>query len=227
MGEFDFVAEEAVIDVEAALDLLGADFRGDYVGGLAEWLKNSVDAYIREGVDDPDQHIVVRMTNVGVKSKRTFECIDFVGASFDEVDDDFKLWCSMGAASRDGAFDDVYGGHGNGGKFHMRENFRRAELITYRDGKLTIFRFRDKQYGFDPDYKGTPCYMWEAFVLAGIADLSLPGSVNDRFENEGVRFTVVRGISPNQSNRMRAAGRPSSRRYRDMVRRGNSSIGCP
>ena len=58
------------------------------------------------------------------------------------------------AATKGGLYDDVYGGHGNGGKFHMRENFRRAELVTYRDGELTVFRFENKSYGFDPKFRG-------------------------------------------------------------------------
>jgi len=36
-----------VID-EAVLDLIGKEFRFDHAKGLAEWLKNSSDAYLRE-----------------------------------------------------------------------------------------------------------------------------------------------------------------------------------
>ena len=35
---------EAIIDAKSALDMFGKSFRFDHVKGLAEWLKNSVDA---------------------------------------------------------------------------------------------------------------------------------------------------------------------------------------
>lgn len=36
-----------VID-EAVLDLIGNEFKFDHAKGLAEWIKNSCDAYLRE-----------------------------------------------------------------------------------------------------------------------------------------------------------------------------------
>lgn len=205
--KFRFAPEDPFIHAEGALDLLGQAFRGDYVGGMAEWLKNAVDAYIRENVDDEDQHIVVAVNNRGSRPNWTFECIDFVGASFNDVDEDFKHWCDPEAASKGGRFEDVYGGHGNGGKFHMRENFGRSELITYRDGSLTVFRFEKKSYGFDPRYKGCAVSPGKALQVAGILGQVLPDPVRNRFEAEDVRFSVARGIAPTQMKRMRGGWR--------------------
>jgi hypothetical protein len=53
-----------VID-EAVLDLIGNEFKFDHAKGLAEWLKNSCDAYLREKTPDDEQFIVVRMVESG------------------------------------------------------------------------------------------------------------------------------------------------------------------
>jgi hypothetical protein len=206
MPEFRFVAEPPSIHAHGALDLLGYAFRGDYVGGMAEWLKNAVDAYIREGTDDDDQHIVVRLNLLGSRPSWTFECIDFVGSLFAEVDEDFKRWCDPQAASKGGEFEDVYGGHGNGGKFHMRENFRRAELITYRNGGLTVFRFQNKDYGFAPRHRGQPCAPTKALKIAGIEQSDLPAAIRERFDAGDVRFTLVRGLGPTHMQRRMRGG---------------------
>ena len=77
------------------------------------------------------------------------ECIDFVGATFEEIDEHLKRWGSDVAASRGRADFAGFGGHGNGGKFNMRENFMHSEFVTYRDGRITVFGFDDtKKYGF-------------------------------------------------------------------------------
>lgn len=199
--EFRFKPEDPFIHAQGALDLLGRGFRGDYVGGMAEWLKNAVDAYIREGVEDQDQHIIIGVENRGARSGWSFECIDFVGATFPEVDEDFKHWCDPEAATKRGLYEDVYGGHGNGGKFHMRENFKRAELITYRDGELSVFRFQDKNYGFDPHNRGRICSSREALRIAGIDRDSLPQATRERFDEGDVRFSLVRGIGPTEMHR--------------------------
>src|SRR5437868_12807020 len=77
-----------VID-EAVLDLIGNEFRFDHAKGLAEWLKNSSDAYLRDGVPDADQVMIVRFTESG-KSLTRIECIDFVGMPKKQIDDAFK-----------------------------------------------------------------------------------------------------------------------------------------
>jgi hypothetical protein len=199
--EFRFKPEDPFIHAQGALDLLGRPFRSDYVGGMAEWLKNSVDAYTREGIEDQDQHIVIGVDYRGPRSGWRFVCLDFVGAPFVEVDEDFKHWCDPEAATKGGLYEDVYGGHGNGGKFHMRENFRRAELVTYRDGELTVFRFQDKDYGFDPKYRGKASSANRALAVADIDRGLLPQPIQARFDSGDVRFTLVRGIGPTEMQR--------------------------
>ena len=50
-----------VIDV-AVLELIGKEFRFDHANGLAEWLKNSCDAYLRQQTADDAQFIFVRLS---------------------------------------------------------------------------------------------------------------------------------------------------------------------
>src|SRR5437899_1941972 len=113
-----------VIDV-AVLDLIGNEFRFDHAKGLAEWLKNSSDAYLREGVPDNDQVIIVRFRESGGKIAR-IECIDFVGMSKTQIDDAFKRFFDPEAAKKGAKQANLktLGGHGNGGKFYMRQMFK-------------------------------------------------------------------------------------------------------
>ena len=87
-----------VID-QAVLDLIGNEFRFDHAKGLAEWLKNSSDAYLREGVRDEDQVMIVRFTETG-KTLTRIEVIDFVGMSKNQIDEAFKRFFDPQAAKK-------------------------------------------------------------------------------------------------------------------------------
>ena len=67
-----------VID-EAVLDLIGNEFKFDHAKGLAEWLKNSSDAYLRQGIPDDKQLVIVRLIENASGQLSRIECIDFVG----------------------------------------------------------------------------------------------------------------------------------------------------
>jgi hypothetical protein len=74
----------------------------------------------------------------------------------DEIENAFKTWGDPEAASR-GKGKKFLGGHGNGGKFYMRQMFRESRFITYRNGKLNVFGFNSaKRYGFDKSYENRP-----------------------------------------------------------------------
>lgn len=200
--------EKIKIDAKRALELLGAAFKGDHWSGMAEWLKNSVDAYIREDTPDAEQHTVIHLRTVGRKADWQFECIDFVGATYDDVNDSLMVWCDPNAASR--GKHDVFGGHGNGGKFHMQQNFRTSMFWTYRDGKLTAFGFDpDNDYGFHPKYRGTDVEPRKAIKEADLDLAVLPKSIRERFETGDIRFTVVRGFGPEPA--------PKWRDWRDFI----------
>jgi hypothetical protein len=62
------------------------------------------------------------------------------------------------------------GGHGNGGKFYMRQMFKTSRAITYRDGLMNIFGFNaQRQYGFKQGFENRKIDWDEALTTAGIA----------------------------------------------------------
>ncbi len=186
-----------VID-EAVLDLIGNEFRFDHAKGLAEWLKNSDDAYLREGVPDANHVMIVRFTETG-KSLTRIECIDFVGMSKRQIDDAFKRFFDPQAAKKGAKQPDLktLGGHGNGGKFYMRQMFKTSRAITYRDGLMNIFGFNaQRQYGFEQGFENRKIDWDEALTTAGIDKLHFPEEIIDQLRHGTTGFTVVIGEKP-------------------------------
>ena len=186
-----------VID-EAVLELIGNEFRFDHAKGLAEWLKNSSDAYLREQVPDADQVMIVRFTESG-KSLTRIECIDFVGMRKKQIDDAFKRFFDPLAAKKGAKQPDLktLGGHGNGGKFYMRQMFRTSRAITYRGGLMNIFGFNARrQYGFEEGFENRKMALGKALFEAGIDKLHLPQGIMNQLRNAATGFTVVVGEKP-------------------------------
>jgi hypothetical protein len=186
-----------VID-EAVLDLIGNEFRFDHAKGLAEWLKNSSDAYLREGVPDADQVMIVRLSESG-KSLTRIECIDFVGMSKKQIDEAFKRFFDPQAAKKGAKQANLktLGGHGNGGKFYMRQMFRTSRAVTYRDGLLNIFGFNAQRgYGFEEGFENRKIGIDEALAKAGIEKLGLPKEIIKELRDGLTGFTVVVGERP-------------------------------
>lgn len=192
-----------VID-EAVLDLIGNEFKFDHAKGLAEWIKNSCDAYLREETPDDEQHIILRLTEDKRGMLSGMECIDFVGMDRKAIDEAFKRFFDPEAAKKGAKQAQVktLGGHGNGGKFYMRQMFKESIAITYKNGRLNIFGFNDKkQYGFDTGGDNIKMSPKEAMTKAGIQMLELPGHVKDRICMGETGFTVVRGAYPRKAAR--------------------------
>src|ERR1035437_378705 len=187
-----------VID-EAVLDLIGNEFRFDHAKGLAEWLKNSCDAYIREQTPDDLQFIIVRLATDSRNNLTRIECIDFVGMTKVQIDDAFKRFFDPKAAKKGAkqATIKTLGGHGNGGKFYMRQMFKTARAITYRDGRMNIFGFNAKgEYGFEDGFEDKKMSLQGAMKEAGIERIELPPSVKKALEAAQTGFTVVVGEHP-------------------------------
>lgn len=193
------VEERNIID-DHLLDIIGNEFKFSHEKGLPEWIKNSVDAYIRREppIPDDEQYIVLNFRDGGKGEPATFECIDFCGMTSDDIDKALKRWGDPKAASR-GLNKRVFGGHGNGGKFYMRQMFERSYFVTYRSGKLNIFGFNERRkYGFARGFRDKSCDPKEAMSLAGIDQLSLPKQAADEILKGKSGFTVVRGIHPDK-----------------------------
>ncbi len=191
------IKEEPNVFDDNILDIWGNAFNFSHEKGLAEWLKNSVDAYRRAGAPDKDQHIVFRFTDGKDSSNPpTIECIDFVGMEYLDIEKALKRWGDPNAAKR-GQKIKVFGGHGNGGKFYMRQMFQQSYYFTYKQGKLNVFGFnKDRKYGFSPDYKDKKVSLEEAFKVAGIDRSIIPNAIIRQLEHGETGFTVVKGIRP-------------------------------
>lgn len=127
------------------LDTIGKTFKFKHPKGIAEWLKNSLDQYLRlvaVGKESRTGSWPVYLCLINGTTKSTgpnLALIDFGGTSYTNVKSFFLLWGSRSAASHGGANNaSVTGGHGNGGKFYMREMWRNgARMTTWRDGSNT------------------------------------------------------------------------------------------
>lgn len=177
------------------LDIIGSEFKFDHVKGMAEWLKNAVDAYRRNGTKQEDQNIVFRFTDQGV-SRPIMECVDFNGMTALDIEKALKRWGDPNAAKR-GKKVKVYGGHGNGGKFYMRQMFEESRFVSYKNGLLNVFGFNEhKKYGFAKGFSDRKMTPKEALSFAEISDLPMSPDFKRRFLAGEFGFTVVQGLGP-------------------------------
>ena len=127
------------------LDTIGKSFKFRHAGGIAEWLKNSLDNYIRLRSAGQERRtggwpVLIDLIDGPTKHGPNLAVIDFGGTSLHDVDEFFLHWGSRGAATLGHRVLDqnLTGGHGNGGKFYMRQMWRDgARFLTYRDGLVT------------------------------------------------------------------------------------------
>lgn len=195
MSEILEILEEKNVINDYVLELHGREFKFNHEKGLAEWLKNSTDAYLRVERGDEESFIIFRFSD---EDDVIFECIDFVGMTFDDIEKAFKIWYDPEAAKR-GTDKRTLGGHGNGGKFYMRQMFKQSYFITYRAGKLNVFGFNEnKRYGFAKDQKDKAIGPDDAMKFAEIHDMDFPPNTRKNILNGKTGFTVVKGIHPDK-----------------------------
>lgn len=181
------------------LEVIGQEFRFDHAKGLAEWIKNSADAYATTAkVKDSEQFILLRFKQVQPKRDSVFECIDFVGMTGRDIDKALKVW-GLATAAKKGTDLPTYGGHGNGGKFYMRQMFKRSRFITYRGGLLNVFGFDEKRrYGYAKGLENVSTPLDQALRIAELDGIEIPDEVRRRWKAspKSAGFTVVRGEQP-------------------------------
>lgn len=186
------IEEKNVID-DHLLDIIGNEFKFSHEKGLSEWLKNSADAYLRAEREDEESFIVFRFRD---KDEVVFECIDFVGMTSEDINKALKRWGDPDAAKR-GTGKRTFGGHGNGGKFYMRQMFKQSHFITYREGKLNVFGFNEnRRYGFAEGFKDKRVRPDDAMKFAEIYEMDFPPSIRKDILNGNIGFTVSRGMTP-------------------------------
>jgi hypothetical protein len=191
---YNIVEEKNEID-DHLLDIIGNEFKFDHEKGIAEWVKNSVDAYIRASVPDNQQVIFLRF-NDNNPLDMNFDCIDFNGMTSLDINKALKRWGDPEAAKR-GIQKRVYGGHGNGGKFYMRQMFSKSHFITYKNGLLNIFGFNEnKKYGFADNYKERKIDYLAALKIAGLEPDTVSNEYLKKLKEGKTGFTVVQGMNP-------------------------------
>src|SRR3990167_1568301 len=184
---------EHVVD-DHFFDVVGNEFK-DHVKGLAEWLKNSVDAYNNKGTPSNEQHIILRFAD-NTTQKPSIECIDFVGITERNIENALKRWGDPTAAKR-GKNIKTYGGHGNGGKFYMRQAFDVSRFITYKNGLLNVFGFSEGgRYGYAKGLKNVKMDPAVALKFANVDPSAIPQSVKNEIISGQTGFTVVLGEAP-------------------------------
>jgi hypothetical protein len=190
------IKEQPNVFDDAFLDIIGNEFKFDHGKGLAEWMKNAADAYVRAEIVDAEQFIYLRFGAKTPKQPMTLACVDFIGMTSDDIDKAFKRWGDRRAAAR-GTGKRMLGGHGNGGKFYMRQMFKTSYFVTYKDGRLNVFGFNlRKKYGYAEGFKDKKTAVAEALAFAGLTGLDVPKPVRERWARDGVGFTVVTGEGP-------------------------------
>lgn len=128
------------------LDTIGKSFKFRHGSGISEWLKNALDNYLRlrklslESRGGSWPVIVDLIDGTSTSNGPSLAVIDFGGTSLSDIEDFFLEWGSRSAAKLGGRVDvaALTGGHGNGGKFYMREMWRSgARFATYSEGRAT------------------------------------------------------------------------------------------
>ena len=131
MNPFEYTPDDLSIHQEGAIRLMIMPIQS-HENGLAEWPKNSADAYVRTDVS-PDRRVIVLVFDYADRSRPpSIGCLDFVGMSSYQIEEFFRKWADPDAATRS-AKDDVslgeLGGHGNGGKCYMTQMFNNHAYI--------------------------------------------------------------------------------------------------
>src|SRR5687768_11643962 len=128
------------------LDTFGKSFKFKHGKGVAEWLKNSLDQYLRllknkEETLSGNWPVLIHLIDGSGQSKGpNLAVIDFGGTTYSAIEKFFLYWGDTSAASHGKTIKDVAltGGHGNGGKFYMREMWRDgARFLTWKAGYTT------------------------------------------------------------------------------------------
>ena len=190
---YDIAAEDAV-------ELIGRSFNFTHHKGLVEWVKNSWDAYQRRAqlgkMYSSHLHVQIRFAGGG-KAFRNVGVLDFCGMTYDDIKGAFKRWFDRRAATRGLSSHDlsrITGGHGNGGKFYMRQMFRESRIKTWIDGEYNSFGFDpDKRYGFETGFEQCACSADEALELMGLDMRELPQEAWNAVSTERTGLTLVEG----------------------------------
>ncbi|MBN1846052.1 MAG: hypothetical protein JW810_10240, partial [Sedimentisphaerales bacterium] len=209
MPEFIYLPDEQIhIHRENAIKHMCQPFLS-HENGLPEWVKNSAAAYIRENHEHSKRAIVLVFATRQRSKPASIACLDFVGMTSTQIEEDFRRWADPEAAIRRGtrgvAIGEL-GGHGNGGKCYMTQMFDEyAFLQTSRYGLCSAYGVKSGSvaFGYVPNpQKG------KDFPIRNITEevdsclnlmranvSNLPDQVKNILKEAG-GFTFIQGVSP-------------------------------
>lgn len=216
------------------LDTIGKSFKFKHGKGIAEWLKNSLDQYLRllKSKDESltgNWPVFVHLIDGANQSKGpNLAVIDFGGTTYNAIEKFFLYWGDTSAATHGRTIKDVAltGGHGNGGKFYMREMWRDgARFSTWKKGKTTSLVVQKLESGETGYFEAEDRAIgWQEALnmalpvsehLGGVKEMieylqnSLP-SVFAELENQKRGFSVIvgrRAVQTMSSNDVVVGGR--------------------
>ncbi|MHA1796702.1 MAG: hypothetical protein ACTSUK_11375, partial [Promethearchaeota archaeon] len=128
------------------LNTIGKSFKFNHGKGISEWLKNSLDNYLRlyeSGQETLKGNWPIFLNLIDTKNQKcgpNLSVLDFGGTTLQNIDKFLLYWGDTKAATLGGKSKaiNLTGGHGNGGKFYMREMWREgARFLTWRKGLAT------------------------------------------------------------------------------------------
>jgi hypothetical protein len=196
---------DVAVHAEGAIRLICTSYQS-HESGLPEWLKNAADVYVRNDVP-AQRRIIVLFLNRGKKGKPgSIGCLDFYGMTSNILENEFRKWADPGAATRDGASEDIQGGHGNGGKCYMTQMFEQyAEIVTVRNGHANRYGVNagsiafgyvpDRRRGRNAPARSLHADLGDALSIMGCSIGELPSASLEALQaNNG--FTLVVGVGP-------------------------------
>jgi len=209
MSEFNYTPDEEIqIHRENAIRHMCQPFLS-HENGLPEWVKNSAAAYIREGREPGKRTIVLLFATKQRSVPASIACLDFVGMSSTQIEEDFRRWADPDAAVRRGTKGvsiGELGGHGNGGKCYMTQMFEDfSSFQTVRNGLGCSYGVKGGSvaFGYVPNPQDG-----KDFAVASIPDTidscmrpmrvgvsSLPEDIRS-LVSEAEGFTFIRGVCP-------------------------------
>lgn len=205
MNSFSYTPDDEIKISPNTIHILCKGF-SSHEKGIPEWVKNSLDAYIREDATTARSVIILFFDKGGKNRLPSISVLDFVGMTAEDIDTHFRHWGDPDAAGRGRHGKTVTGGHGNGGKCYMIQMFKSyAYIITLRNGRISKYGVQvgTARLGYAPDRdtgRAIPCEDAPEALKDSLLDLGfhandLPESAKKCFETNRA-FTLVRGVSP-------------------------------
>ena len=198
--------DDVRVHEEGAIRLICKAFQS-HENGLPEWLKNSSDAYAREqNIPESRRVIVVSFCNGNRGKKPSISCVDFLGMTSNNIENDFRIWADPEAAMRGGNVSAVQGGHGNGGKCYMTQMFEdHAFIHTVKNnkgnrygvigGSIKFGYIPDRDKGRDFEVSDVQSEIREAMKSIGCQFQNLPKPVHEAVD-QILGFTLITGVGP-------------------------------